>query len=408
MAENGWQIKTIGDLGEIITGGTPTSRQPKYFGDIYPFITPSDINGFTRYIKTTRFLSEKGKEDQLNKLLPSGAVCFVCIASIGKICMVREPSFTNQQINSIVVDKGRYNNFYVYYLLRNMADEVKNIASGTAAPIVNKSLFSSINVTIPSLSIQYKIASILSAYDDLIENNLRRIKILEEMAQALYREWFVHFRFPGHEKVCFVDSPLGKIPEEWAVTNLLDIAEVTYGYAFKSRHFNTSGDGNPVVRIRDVLAGTTSTFSTERASKKYLIKNGDILVGMDGDFHMGFWVGGEAYLVQRVARFRPIDTASVYLLFMLLEGPIRRFNATITGTTVAHLGNKHIKTIQVVLPTPEILARANEFFSPMLELVLNLRVNNQLLTCTRDLLLPKLISGELDVSKLDIDVPDVS
>lgn len=105
----------------------------------------------------------------------------------------------------------------MYYILSGIKEQIKNIASGAETPIVSKSLFSLVNVKVPTIDVQNKIAAILSAYDDLIENNLRRIKILEEMAQALYREWFVHFRFPGHEKVRLVDSPLGKIPEGWEI-----------------------------------------------------------------------------------------------------------------------------------------------------------------------------------------------
>ncbi|NMD42639.1 MAG: hypothetical protein GYA86_04925, partial [Firmicutes bacterium] len=195
--KNSWMSKTIGQLGKVITGGTPPSMFPECFGSKYPFITPSDINGYSRYVETERFLSVEGKENQANRALPNGAICFVCIgATIGKICMTKEESFTNQQINSIVTYKKKYNNFFVYYLLSGIKEQIKNIASGAATPIVSKSLFSSVNVEVPTIDVQNKIATILSAYDDLIENNLRRIKILEEMAQGLYREWFVHFRFP--------------------------------------------------------------------------------------------------------------------------------------------------------------------------------------------------------------------
>ena len=115
------------------------------------------------------------------------------------------------------------------------------------------------------------------------------------MAQNLYREWFVKFRFPGYENVKFVDSPLGFIPEGWEVVDLVSIADVTYGFAFKANQFNSDKIGNPVIRIRNVLNGNSDTYSSEQVGDKYLVENGDILVGMDGDFHMGFWTGGKAY-----------------------------------------------------------------------------------------------------------------
>jgi type I restriction enzyme, S subunit len=262
------------------------------------------------------------------------------------------------------------------------------------------------NVDVPPLPMQRKIAAILSDYDDLIDNNLRRIKILEEMAQNLYREWFVKFRFPGHQHAHFTDFPLGRIPEGWEVKNLLSVADVTYGFAFQSKQFNPDGDGMPVVRIRDVLAGTSDTFSPEETGEKYLVENGDILVGMDGNFHMGFWVGGQAYLVQRVARFRPKAEIGRYHLFLTLQEPIQRLNATITGTTVAHLGDKHIKTIEVKWPHAQLINQLNSALEPMLAEILNLRIKNTNLHRTRDLLLPRLISGEVDVSELDIAIPE--
>ena len=184
-------------------------------------------------------------------------------------------------------------------MLKENAQKVKSIAGGAATPIVSKSAFSEIRLTVPPLHTQRKIAAILSAYDDLIENNTRRIKILEEIAQMLYREWFVNFRFPGHEKARMVKTKLGQVPEGWEVKNLFDVAEVTYGFAFKAKQFSSERIGKPAIRIRDILKNSSATFTDEEAPEKYIVKNGDLIIGMDGDFHMGKWAGGEAYLNQR-------------------------------------------------------------------------------------------------------------
>ncbi len=276
-------------------------------------------------------------------------------------------------------------------------------ATGTTVSGIKQSELRQVRVPYPPLPTQHKIAAILSANDDLIENNLRRIKILEEMAQMIYREWFVHFRFPGYEKVKMVDSPLGRIPEGWEVRNLFAIADVTYGFPFTSHLFNDTGVGRPIIRIRDIVASETSTFTTEDVADKYLVTNGDILIGMDGDFHMGVWSGGRAFLVQRVSRLRPKGDIGPYHLFWALRTPIRNFNAAISGTTVAHLGDKHLREIQILWPSPDLISRARQLLDAFLEQVLGLRVKNRILRRTRDLLLPKLISGEIDVSNLDID-----
>ncbi|MYB67447.1 MAG: hypothetical protein F4X75_02995 [Gemmatimonadetes bacterium] len=325
--------------------------------------------------------------------------------SLGTVQFIEEPFWPLNTSLWVKDFKGNDPRF-VFFFLKTLGLERYN--SGAGVPTLNRNHLDNLNIAVPPLPTQRKIAAILSAYDDLIENNLRRIKILEEMAQNLYREWFVKFRFPGHEKARFVDSPFRRVPEGWEVVSLLDIADVTYGFAFDSKKFSEDKKGTPVVRIRNIIAGHSDTFSEEVPDIKYTVRNGDILVGMDGDFHMGFWTGGNAWLVQRVARFHPKREIGRLHLFLALQQPIRHFNATITGTTVAHLGHKHIKTIKLLWPNKQLLEKISSILNPILDEFINLRLRNKILRRTRDLLLPKLISGEIDVSNLTIqtDWPD--
>jgi len=251
---------------------------------------------------------------------------------------------------------------------------------------------------LPSLLVQRRIAGILSAYDELTENSQRRILIFEAMARALYREWFVHFRFPGHEKLPRVASPLGDIPRGWEVKQVKDLANVTYGFPFQSKKFNTTGVGTPVIRIRDILEGSIDTFTDEEVEPKYHIKNGDILVGMDGDFHMCIWSSGHAFQNQRVAKFESKGEIGNYHLFLALELPIQTWNKSIVGTTVAHLGDMHIKTIQVAWPPATLLTKAREILEPMSEQIIALKSQIQNLRRTRDLLLPRLLSGQVTLT----------
>lgn len=155
--------------------------------------------------------------------------------------MTDRPSFTNQQINTIVPN-GNVDPSFLFYSLLLRKSELLSLgaATGVRTPILNKSAFCDIKVKIPVLPLQRRIAGILSAYDDLIENNQRRIKILEEMAQSLYREWFVHFRFPGHDKVKMVSSPLGSIPQGWGgrFGDLVDLVILSLSSVMASTHLS--------------------------------------------------------------------------------------------------------------------------------------------------------------------------
>ncbi|MCK5342054.1 MAG: restriction endonuclease subunit S, partial [Candidatus Heimdallarchaeota archaeon] len=219
----------IKDLGHIYTGNTPPTSDRKYYGDKYPLIKPTDMMIDGRYIgKTGESLSEEGYNLFKGKLVPENTPCVVTIGTIGKLCLTKEPSFCNQAVNSIVVNRELYDPLYVFYLMKISNHKVKFLSSGTASgrENVSKTAFENIEIDVHNLPNQRKITAILSAYDDLIENNTRRIKILEEMAQALYREWFVKFRFLGHEKVKMVESELGIVPEGWEVKGLGDLADI--------------------------------------------------------------------------------------------------------------------------------------------------------------------------------------
>ena len=279
---------------------------------------------------------------------------------------------------------------YVAYLLRILELGSQNAAG--AVPGVNRNTLHQMMVRVPDVKTQHQIAAVLSTYDDLIATNQRRIALLEETARRLYREWFVHLRFPGHEQVAFKDG----VPEGWAIQNLFDVCDVDYGFPFKANQFNTEGIGMPAIRIRDIPDVSTSTYTAEDVDDGYIVERGDFLIGMDGIFHMNFWVGKDALLVQRVCRVRPKNELYRAYIGLALHEPIKNFEATIQGATVAHLGAKHLKSIELLVPAQ--LDEQLENLNQMLWQQIQLREMNQKLTQARDLLLPKLMSGQLDVS----------
>lgn len=241
----------------------------------------------------------------------------------------------------------------------------------------------------PKIETQRKIASILSAYDDLIENNQKQIKLLEEAAQRLYKEWFVDLRFPGHEDVAIVHG----VPEGWKKEKLIDIADVQYGFAFDGSLFNSQGKGTPIIRIRNIPSGTTNDFTTQEADEQYIVSNGDIVVGMDGEFYINSWCGKTAYLVQRTCKFTPKKELMRGWLLQAIYEPIKFFEKTVVGATVAHLGKKHIDTIELLTGPDDLYMPFKDLFNKR-QLLLN---QNILLAEARDRLLPKLMNGEIEV-----------
>ncbi len=285
---------------------------------------------------------------------------------------------------------------FLYYLINSKEflsyiDNVSCVATQPNLRIENLLRFDSPNF---SVEIQKRIANILSAYDDLIENNNHRIALLEKAAQKLYKEWFVRFRFPDYENTRFENG----IPEGWKIKNLFDIANVTYGYAFKSDLFCDDKTLNPVVRIRDIPDNQTNTYTIEHCDDKYLINENSIVIGMDGIFHMCLWNGGKAYLNQRVVMLdsKYANLNNLYLYYSLYP-QVKYWEQTIAGTTVAHLGDKHLKKIYVLLPTEDILEKSHIIFNNLMLQKTKLFNQNQNLIKQRDLLLPRLMSGKLEV-----------
>ncbi len=383
----------IKDLGKIVTGKTPSTKKTELFGDDYPFITPSDISSYDVYHiqNTERGISEKGYLSQKSKLLPSKTVCYVCIGStVGKICLTKESSFTNQQLNNIIVDQSRYVPEYIYYLLRYETPRIRSIAGGTGPgkAIYNKTVFEEHRLEIHDYPLQQKITSVLSAYDDLIENNLRRIQILEEMAQLIYQEWFINFRFPGHEKVKFVDSELGKIPEEWEVKKLVDVIELAYGKGLKASE--RKGGSVPVFGSGGILGYHNQS----------LVKGPGIIVGRKGNVGSVFWSDQDFFPIDTV--FYVKTTICLHYVYYYL----RQMNFINSDAAVPGLNRNQAYLMPFLIPSEELLDVFQKRIYSNFKLVKVLKPKCEILRTSRDILLPKLISGELDVSDLDTAMQD--
>lgn len=305
----------------------------------------------------------------------------------------REGSCSNDVL--VIKSKSSYIPKFLYYVLSdNNFFNYDNVTSkGTKMPRGTPSAI--MKYLVPDITIdkQKKIADILSKYDEFIENNTRRIELLKQTIECIYKEWFVRFRFPNHGNTEFKNG----IPINWKIKNLKEVANITYGYAFNSSLFTEDITKIPVVRIRDIPNGTTDTYTTEICDKKYLININDILVGMDGIFHMDLWKEKNTYLNQRNLKIKSTENISQYYLFFAIYPQVKYWEQTISGTTVAHLGDKHINKMKIIIPSQDILNQFNTLANDIMNEIKNLWEKNQNLIRQRDLLLPRLMSGKLEV-----------
>jgi type I restriction enzyme S subunit len=300
---------------------------------------------------------------------------------------------------------------FAYYFLKTL--HLEQYDCGASNPTLNRNHIHLIKVKYPNVYCQRKIAGILSTFDGLIENNTRRIKILEEMAQMLYQEWFVKFRFPGHEKVKMVESEIGMIPDEWGIKRLSEVVDTQYGYTESARELPV---GPKYLRGTDINKNSYIDWDevpfcpiTKKDLNKYKLKKDDILVIRMAD-------PGKIGIVERLVEAvfasylirLTIKSASVtpyYLFYFLLSDRYQNYiNGASTGTTRKSASAGVITDIRLAIPPQEIISRFEKIIVEYRDFLNILIKKNVVLRNTRDLLLPKLISGELDVEDLDIDV----
>ena len=313
-------------------------------------------------------------------------------ASAGYVSLWNEKIFVTDGF--LIEPKNNVSYDYIYYFLKSREGVLKLLQGGAAIPHVTPRLLNNLQINLPPLPTQQKIASILSAYDNLIQNYKKQIEALQTAASELYKEWFIRFRFPGWQNAKFENG----IPEGWKVEKLFDVAKIIYGYPFNSDEFCDDSTLNPVVRIRDILDNHTDTYTSESCDEKYWINPNEMLIGMDGIFHMTLWTGERALQNQRTVRVSSkTKNLSNYYLYFSLYPQIKALEQMIVGTTVAHLGDKHLKKITILIPAEKILKMSYEKFEPMMNRIYSLQQQITNLTQQRDLLLPRLMSGKLEV-----------
>lgn len=411
----GWITDEIHNLPIEFVDGDRSNKYPKrdeFVSEGIPFLNAMSINqGYLELSKANFITAEKFDTIKKGRLQQGDLILTTRGNGVGNAAYFSGKTKTgliNAQLLILRPNPEHVFPRFLYYLFISpyVQDLIRNFVSGSAQPQLPIQSIRNIKLSYPPLSIQRKIAAILSAYDDLIENNTRRIQILEEMAQNLYREWFVYFRFPGHEKVRMVDSELGPIPEGWKAKRLGDLAkEVRRGVNPDEVDPETPYFGLEHLPRKSIALSEWGT-ADQVNSTKLAFRKGEILFGkIRPYFHkVGVApVNGICSSDTIVISPKEPDYFSIVLCCVSSEDFVNHATQTSQGTKMPRANWKVLVNYPIMLPPDPLRSNFDNLVQDIVSQIQNMIYRNRNLRLTRDFLLPKLISGEVDVENLDID-----
>ena len=402
-----YKLDELGFVGRGRSRHRPRN-EPSLYGGKYPFFQTGDIKATNLYLrKYSQTYNEKGLAQ--SKVWNPGTLCITIAANIAETAILGIKGCFPDSVIGFVADGAKSDVLYIKYHIDFMKLQMQQISHGTTQDNLSLEKLLRFDFIVPDLETQRKIATILSAYDDLIENNLRRIKILEEMAQRLYREWFVHFRFPGHEKVRLVDSALGKIPQGWEVVRFTDMADVLSG-------------GTPKTAVKEYWDGDIPFFTPKDAPMAFYVTQTEktiteaglqkcnsplypkdtVLITARGTVGKLALPAVDMAMNQSCYALKERNGFGQLFLFLTTQQQIDYLQKNTGGATFGTIIVDTFRGMQVLRPRMELAAKFEAQVRSLFDLTLNLANKNENLRQTRDLLLPRLISGELDVSELAI------
>ena len=379
-----WKKVKLGEICERVTsGGTPKANVSSYYNPpTIPWLKTKEVN-YCRITETENYISEEGLKNSSAKLISPNSVIIAMYGqgdTAGRIAINKIPLATNQACCNLTIDKSKADYEFIYYQLCTLYDKLVSLKAGAAQPNLNARIIKNLEIIMPSLPIQHRIANILSRYDSLIENYQKQIKLLEEAAQRLYKEWFVDLRFPGHENTNLIDG----VPEGWEKKKVGEIAPIITGK--KDANFGTPNGEYPFFTCSQEPIKAPS-FSFDCAA---------VLLAGNGDFNVKLYRGRfEAY--QRTYVLSPYIDSHLYLLFYTISANMTKLAAGSSGSTIKFLTKGMIDGINLNVPNDEILRSFNKKVEPIQSSRESLQSQLRLLTEARDRLLPKLMSGEITI-----------
>lgn len=368
-------------------------------GEGFPLIRTPNIGKGRLLLDGVHRVSEDVYNKRNARAVPQeDDLIFACEAPAGNVAIVKngEKVCLGQRTVLLRPNKELVNSDFLTYFL--LAPEQQygllGTANGATVSHVNIPTIRGLKINLPPLQVQSRIASILSAYDDLVENNQKQIKLLEEAAQRLYKEWFVDLRFPGHENTKIVDG----LPEGWNVKSIDDIAEYINGYAFKPSDWGTLG--KPIIKIKEMSSGVTADTprnSGENIPIKYNVTAGDILFSWSATLSAMIWDEEDGLLNQHLFKVIPCNGISREFVLQSILKTLDEFSNLTTGSTMKHIQRGKLKEVHVNTPTEKLMKEFESISEPIRNQVLKLKRQIIVLQEARNRLLPKLMGGEIEV-----------
>jgi type I restriction enzyme, S subunit len=405
MSKYDSQFLKLSDVGTV--GRGKSKHRPRndssLYGGKYPFIQTGDVKSSNFYITDySQTYNEKGLAQ--SKLWNSGTLCITIAANIGDTAILKIPACFPDSIIGFIPYPDKSDIRLVKYCLDTYKLQIRSISQGTTQDNLSVEKLLSIKLRIPSLPIQKKIAAVLSAYDDLIENNDRRITLLEKMAEEIYREWFVRLRFPGHEQTTFHKG----IPEGWKLVSMGTLCkEIRNGVKIKNLDINTKYLGLEHLPRKSILINNFTSIDSVQ-SDKLLFNARDILFGKIRPYLHKIVLAdfdGACSSDTIILRSKKNEYEGFLLFTIFSDTFVELATISSKGTKMPRADWGFLKELEIILPSPEILSLYQEKFNAQFALMCKISNSNNLLKQTRDRLLTRLISGKLSVEDLDIHFP---
>lgn len=413
-----WESKSFSDLVDIIGGGTPKTSIDEYWNGDIPWISIKDFNSGQKYVLSTeKTITELGLNNSSTKLLHKDDIIISARGTVGEVAMIKYEMAFNQSCYGLKVHELLDKDF-VYYLLGYNINKLRNMVHGAVFDTITTNTFDNIIVNVPPQEYQEKISYLLSNIDNLIEVKIHENKNLEQLMKCIFDDWFVNFNYS--EDISFKSSELGEIPSNWNVKKLSDVLITLESGKRPKGGISDIEDGIPSIGAENILGLGKFNYSKNKlisheffsTLKKGVIQDKDVLLYKDGAqlgrkslFMKGFPFD-ICCINEHVFRLQTNDEINQFYLYLWLDQEVMTNEIINLNSNSAQPGinQNDVKSLPILVPELKIISKFNKIISPMMNQIFDNALEINKLTKLRDTLLPKLMSGEIDVSKINCDL----